>query len=193
LQIFFAAAAATLLLFSEPACAAGDAARGRAKAEICLGCHGENGNSTTELTPSLAGQPETFTTLQLILMREGLRQVPVMQEVVRDLSDDDIADLATFFAQLPPLPSDAPPVAAKLTRGDELAQRLRCASCHLSDYAGREQMPRLAGQREDYLFHAMHEYRDNQRVGTDTSMSGVLYGLSDADLAALAHYLAQQR
>jgi cytochrome c553 len=192
LRTFFAAAV-ILLLISTPACAAGDAERGRAKAEICLGCHGENGNSTTELTPSLAGQPETFTTLQLILMRERLRQVPVMQEAVRELNDDDIADLAAYFAELPPLPSAAPPDEAKLARGGEFAQRLRCGSCHLNDYAGREQMPRLAGQREDYLLHAMREYRDNQRTGTDTSMSGVLYGLSNDDLAALAHYLAQRR
>jgi cytochrome c553 len=53
-------------------------------------------------------------------------------------------------------------------------------------------MPRLAGQREDYLLHAMRQYRDNQRIGTDTQMSGILYGLSDDNLAALAHFMAQQ-
>ena len=52
---------------------------------------------------------------------------------------------------------------------------------------------RLAAQREDYLLHSMKQYRDNQRTGTDTTMQGVLYGLSDGDLSALAHYLAQVR
>jgi cytochrome c553 len=54
-------------------------------------------------------------------------------------------------------------------------------------------MPRLAGQREDYLRHAMHQYQANERAGVDTSMSAVLYGLPPADIDALAHYMAQQR
>jgi cytochrome c553 len=48
----------------------------------------------------------------------------------------------------------------------------------------------LAGQREDFLLRTMQEYRDNIRIGTDTSMNAVVYGVPDADLAALAHYLA---
>lgn len=83
--------------------------------------------------------------------------------------------------------------AARFAQGRTLSQRLRCGVCHLSDYRGREQMPRLAGQREDYLLTSMQEYRDSRRSGTDTNMNAVLYGLSEAELAALAHYLAQQR
>jgi cytochrome c553 len=52
-------------------------------------------------------------------------------------------------------------------------------------------MPRLAGQREDYLLHAMIGYRDNKRTGADTTMSGILHGMSDADLAALAHFMSR--
>lgn len=75
-------------------------------------------------------------------------------------------------------------------RGQALSQRMNCGVCHLPDYRGREHIPRLAGQREDYLLHTLREYRDNKRVGTDTSMNAVVYAVPDADLAALAHYLA---
>jgi cytochrome c553 len=67
---------------------------------------------------------------------------------------------------------------------------LRCVSCHLPDFSGQQQMPRLAKQRVDYLLHSLKEYRDNTRTGSDTLMNNVVAGLSDADLAALAHYSA---
>ena len=67
-----------------------------------------------------------------------------------------------------------------------------CGSCHLPDYRGQRQVPRLANQREDYLVAAMKAYRDNKRAGTDTSMNAVLYRVRDGDIQALAHYLAHQ-
>ena len=79
---------------------------------------------------------------------------------------------------------------ALVKRGAQLAVGLRCASCHLPDYAGREQMPRLAHQRIDYLILSLTAYRDGRRSGIDTSMNGVMYGVSDQDIRALAHYLA---
>ena len=190
-----AAVFAALALFcAANAEAAGDVERGRAKAaQVCASCHGADGNSTMDNIPSLAGQPETFTTLQLILFRERIRLVDAMLEVSRPLTDGDVADLAVYYARLPPKPGPGARDAAKADHGAALAERLRCATCHERNYAGRDQMPRLAGQREDYLLHSMKQYRDNQRTGTDTTMQGVLYGLSDADLAAMAHYLAQLR
>ena len=67
-----------------------------------------------------------------------------------------------------------------------------CGSCHLPDYRGQQQVPRLANQPEDYLVAAMKAYRDNKRTGTDTSMNAVLYRVSDSDIQALAHFLAHQ-
>ncbi len=186
--------AALAAFWAHGAAAAGDVERGSAKAaQACAACHGADGNSTMENIPSLAGQPETFTTLQLILFRERVRDVAAMRDVARPLSDDDIADLAAYYARLPPRPGPGARDPAKAETGAALAERLRCATCHERNYAGREQMPRLAAQREDYLLHSMREYRDNQRAGTDTTMQGVLYGVSDGELAALAHYLAQLR
>lgn len=76
-------------------------------------------------------------------------------------------------------------------RGQLLSRQMLCGTCHLPNYSGRDQMPNLAGQREDYLLHTMRQFRDNQAIGRDSIMSASLYGLQDQDLVALAHYLSQ--
>jgi cytochrome c553 len=82
---------------------------------------------------------------------------------------------------------------ARYKHGAELAQQRHCASCHNPDYSGREQMPRLAGQRETYTVKALQDYRSGARVGTQAAMAEAVRGLGDADFAALAHYLAHFR
>jgi cytochrome c553 len=160
--------------------------------QLCASCHGEDGNSKLENIPSLAGQPEFFVTNQLFLMREGVRKVEAMAPFVKDLKDDEMQALAKHFAGLPPKASDEPVDQSLVKRGAELAPQLRCASCHGADLAGQEQMPRIAKQRIDYLIHSMKEFRDNKRSGADTAMTAVVIGVSDADLAALAHYVASR-
>jgi cytochrome c553 len=187
------AAALAVAASSLPA-TAGDAVRGRALAEErgCGTCHGSDGRSAAPNIPSLAGQPADFITLQMILFRERLRDAPPMPDLAQGLADEQLEDLAAFFADLPPGPAEdrAARDEALSARGQALSQPMNCGVCHLSDYRGREQIPRLAGQREDYLLRTLREYRDNKRTGTDTSMNAVVYGVPDADLAALAHYLA---
>jgi cytochrome c553 len=174
--------------------AAQDAAKGAALAAErgCGACHGERGIAAQAPMPSLAGQPAEFTVLQMILFRERLRDAPPMPDIAQGLEDDQLEDLAAFFAALPPGPAEdrGAPDGAVVARGQALSQRMNCGVCHLPDYRGREQIPRLASQREDYLLRTLREYRDNKRVGTDTSMNAVVYAVPDADLSALAHYLA---
>ena len=67
-----------------------------------------------------------------------------------------------------------------------------CGGCHLADFSGQKQVPRIANQREDYLAATMKAYRDNKRAGPDTSMNGILYRVPDGDIDALAHFLAHQ-
>ena len=161
-----------------------------ARTAACAACHGEGGRSTTAGIPTLAGQPAVFVETQLIMIREGLRPVPPMQGMLDGVSDTEVTALARHYSQQKPdAPKDAPQ-AALMERGKAAAARLHCASCHLPDYSGREQMPRLAGQREDYLKTVMKQFRDNQTQGRDTIMASTLYGVSDEDLAALAHYMA---
>ena len=156
----------------------------------CALCHGDDGNSRIKNIPSLAGQPEFFVLNQLFLMREGVRQIEAMMPFVKDLTDSDIEGIAKHFAALQPKSSDEEIDPALVKRGGELANTLHCASCHLPSLAGRQQIPRLAKQRVDYLIHSLKEYRDNTRSGADTLMNNAVAGLSDADLNALAHYAA---
>jgi cytochrome c553 len=158
----------------------------------CGACHGEDGNSRLENIPSLAGQPEFFLMNQLFLMREGVRPIEAMMPFVKDLKDDELNALAKHFAELPPKASDERVDPALAKRGAELAPSLRCASCHLPNLAGQQQMPRLAKQRIDYMIYALKQFRDNQRAAADTLMSAVVFGRSDRDLAALAHWSAAQ-
>ena len=161
---------------------------------LCEACHGAGGNSQTAGIPSIAGQPQLFLENQLVFFREGLRVSPPMQAAVTALTDKEITRLAARFAALPARPSaEGPPDAALAKQGTAAAQKLHCGSCHLPDYRGQKQIPRLATQREDYLVEAMLAYRDNRRTGGDTIMAAALYGVPDADIRAMAHYLARLR
>ena len=154
--------------------------------QLCGTCHGENGNSKMEKIPSLAGQPELFLTNQMILFRERLRQSEAMAPFAKGLTDAEIIALAAHYSKLAPEPSPEPVDQALVARGAELARTMHCGSCHLPDYVGREQMPRLAHQRIDYTIDSLLAYRAGSRYGIDTSMNGVMYGASDQDIRALA-------
>jgi cytochrome c553 len=160
--------------------------------EACFGCHGPGGNSVSPQIPSIAGQPKVFIENQLVLMREGLRPAPQMQPIVKGMKDAEISRLAEHFSKLPPKSMEGtPPEAALMKQGEARAKASRCGVCHLSDFRGQNQVPRLAGQREQYLGAEMLAYRDNQRQGGDTVMAEALRGVSDADIRALAHFLSR--
>jgi cytochrome c553 len=154
----------------------------------CAGCHGDDGNSKTKNIPSLAGQPEFFILNQLFLMREGVRKLDAMR-FVKDLQDEEITQLAKHFAAIEPRASDESTDPELGRRGSELAVKGRCASCHLTNMVGQQQIPRLARQRLDYLVLSMKELRDSKRPWANTLMSNAVAGLSDDDLTALAHYV----
>ena len=156
---------------------------------LCASCHGANGISTLPETPSLAGQPASYLTLQLILFHGNQRRSPRMAPVAAVLSDADMKALGDYFSKLP-APAGRPD-ADDIADGRRLVDANHCASCHLDTFAGQNQMPRLADQREDYLLKAMRDFRDGRRSGLDGTMTEVLHGFSDGDLTTLAHYLSE--
>jgi cytochrome c553 len=183
------AACAVVILACVPARA--DIAAGKAKAELCVGCHGENGIAEMENMPSLAGQPDQFIQWQLVYFRAGTRKNEQMQPIVEQLSNEDIRNLGAYFASLP-LPknekADDDPELSK--KGAQSAAGRRCASCHLDDYAGTKGVARLAGQREDYLLKALRDYKSGQRSGAQAAMAEVAFSLHEEEIVALSHYLA---
>lgn len=157
---------------------------------LCAACHGPQGRTQNPEVPSLAGQPRIFIENQLVLIREGLREVPAMKGVLDGMQDPDLVALANYFsAQAPAVP---PPVRdpAAYARGEALATRMHCGSCHLPSYAGQQQVPRLAGQPETFLMQSMQQLRDKPGPGRDTIMAATLRGLKDGELADLAQFLA---
>jgi cytochrome c553 len=174
-------------------CAAGAQAQQPQQMQLCVACHGPQGNSQNPLIPSLAGQPRIFLENQLVLIREGLRDIPQMKGVLDGLKDADLSVLAQYFAAQTPVPLVGAVDAARYERGKALARSMLCGTCHLPDYQGREQMPRLAGQHERFLRLVMQEYRDQPGPGRDTVMTNALYGLKDEHLDDLAHFLANFR
>jgi cytochrome c553 len=158
--------------------------------EACTVCHGPGGNSATPAVPSIAGQPRTFIENQLVLIREGLRDVPAMKAVMGGLSDAEIVALAQHFSAQAVVAPPGPVDAERRRLGAEVSRRALCGTCHLPGYTGQNQVPRLAGQHETYLAVTLKMYRDNPAPGRDTAMSAVLYGLKDAELENLSHYFA---
>lgn len=175
------------------AAASGQTPAAPARAALCGACHGVDGNSTLALSPSLAGQPRVFLENTLIMIREGLRPIAAMKGQLDGVGDAEIVALAEFYSRLPARAEAGPRDEAAWRRGEALASRNLCGTCHLPNYAGQQQMPRLAGQRQDYLAQSMREFRDNRTQGRDTQMNGVLRGYGDRDIDDLAHYFAQLR
>ena len=166
-------------------------------ASNCGVCHGPQGLSALPLTPSLAGQPSFYAITQLFLFREGRRDNALMSAIAKGMSDDDLRGYSDHIGTLPATAlaaasPGAPADPQRQARGAALSAKLHCAGCHGTDLSGGKQVPRLAGQREDYLLHALRGFREGRRVGYTPAMSEALAGVAGAELEDLAYYLATQ-
>jgi cytochrome c553 len=183
----------TALVFASAAFSA-SAETVQERAAACFACHGEHGQSETENTPSLGGQQAPYALIQLFMFREKLRTFEPMNEMAKALTDDDLHAFSDFIATLP---KPSPPADAgdpvRLQRAQALVQQYHCDSCHNADFSGRDNVPRLADQREDYLAKTMLEYKDNSRHGYDATMADVLQPVTKEQIADLAYFLARVR
>ncbi len=180
-------ALAALVLMSPAVLAAGAVEE---TAQICAGCHGENGVPQEKTTPIIWGQNEGYIYLQLRDFKSGARKHEVMSQIVATLEKDDMKALATHFTKLewPDLLQPAAPkdVAARaLTASGSIG----CPGCHLDRFQGDGTTARLAGQQRAYLQKTMSEFRERTR-GNNPGMSDLMKATSPEDIAALAQYLA---
>jgi cytochrome c553 len=182
-----------LVLASAPALAADDSAA-KAKFEPCTACHNENGVSTTENIPSLAGQTDRYVQWQLVYFRSGTRKSEIMNPIAESLSNEDIRDLGSYVAQLPAPAPTAAQQSDLIDKGRTIAGQNRCGACHGEKLEGNGAAARLSGQREDYLLKALQDFKAGRRVGGGmAAMADVVYPLSPDDLPALAAYAASVR
>ena len=140
--------AAALLVFASAA----NSQTVQERLATCLACHGENGQSNTPLTPSLGAQPAFFLSIQIFMFRDKIRQVPLMNQMTQGISNNDLKALAEAISKLPaPVPKHAPEDvnAERMAATRTLAEQNRCNVCHGANYAGGENVPRIASQREE--------------------------------------------
>jgi cytochrome c553 len=204
------AAAIVLGIGAQPALAAGDAAAGKAKAAPCAACHGADGNSAAPTFPKLAGQSERYLLKQLHDIKPDAagkiaRPVPVMMGQLDKLSDQDLADLAAFYAAQKQSGGQAKPdLVAKgeqIFRGGIREKGVpACAACHAPDGVGNAPagFPRLGGQHADYVATQLKGYRagadgdanGRNNDGDTQPMRSIAARLSDSEINALASYIA---
>jgi cytochrome c553 len=180
------------LLASAPASSQGAAAltgnpqRGKALSYTCLGCHGVEGykNAYPDYSvPRLKGQHPEYLIAALTEYRSGERSHLTMHDQASTLSDQDIADIAAYFAGKPLVPTQKP-------HGSVPAAASVCISCHGADgVAVVPAYPTLAGQHEDYLERALEEYRKGGRK--NPVMIGFAGTLKEADIAAIAAFFSK--
>ena len=177
-----------------------DAQRGSTKVQMCIGCHGIVGYQAdfpqVYKVPKIAGQDARYIASALTAYRAGDRKFPTMRGVAAALSDQDIADIAAYYAQLGK-PDGPVPAALETPVPDKLRTTLTtCISCHGANFStptDPNTIPRLAGQYSDYLTVALKSYKveGNPHYGRGNPVMGAMAKpLKDDTIAEIADYLA---
>ncbi|EEX42623.1 c-type cytochrome [Vibrio furnissii] len=192
------------LLASCSVWAQGSIEAGKAKSQTCVACHGADGNSQITTYPKLAGQHAKYIEKQLKDLKLGMssggkqgRYDPVMSAMAMPLSEEDMADVAAYFASLPISPNSTPEdVVAKgkvlYNAGDAARGLTACTACHGPRGNGTELsgFPKISGQHADYIKAQLQKFRDENR-GNDMNamMRDVAKKLTDADIEILSKYV----
>lgn len=195
---------ASLLLGLSQATAAqtGDAANGKELSVTCSACHGADGNSAAPTFPKLAGLGEKYLLKQMIDIRDGARPVPTMVGQVDNMSDQQLADLAAFYASQARSGGQADPdlvaLGEKVYRSGVAERKVAaCTACHSPNGKGNAPagFPALAGQHADYIAAQLKAYRkgyedESGRTndGDTMIMRSTAFGLSDKEIEAVASY-----
>lgn len=185
-----------IALLSAPAQAL-DMAAADIVAMRCGACHGPNGQATAPIYPSLAGQNTQYLSKQLQDFVAGRRINETMSPQAQDLSPQNIAELAAFFAAKPPRVGRAPNAESVAlgqslyTQGNAATKLPACASCHGDSAHGTALLPRLAGQNARYLSGQLQDFNLRQRTNDNAVMHDIAAKLTPADIQAVTNYLTQ--
>jgi cytochrome c553 len=182
----FLAAAGGLL--AQPSLAQDDAAA-RQLAQPCFACHGENGNSANPRYPVLAGQSWRYIYIELKDFQEKRRSDPEMSPMAAPLTRDQQMALANFFAAQKPKPLAYQPDAARAEKGRKVSDATLCPMCHLGEFKGQNEIPRVAGQWPQYVSKQLHAFKARTRTNDAGNMTSVAASLSEDDIENLANYI----
>ena len=179
-----------------------NAEAGRSKAAVCTACHNADGNSTVPAWPKIAGQPEKYLIEQLKEYRKGdkgTRFNPVMYGIVQALTDQDIADLAAYFASQKPALGTAKEaglaLGEKLYRGGNLKTGVPgCgSSCHGARGEGNIEagFPALRGQHADYVIDQLKAFKSGARASDPNGiMRDIAKRMTDEEIQAVGNYVS---
>ena len=192
LRIFLIASTLLALVVVAASVRGEDVEAGRRKSQTCAACHGADGNATIAGTPSLAGHPAYYTHWQLLMFRNETRRDPQMTPLAANLSDDDMADLAAYYATQTSRPRQGRPTidAATQQAGARLTAALHCTQCHGPGLMGQQAVPRLVGQDQPYLLKRLRGYKAQTTRDLDGQMSSAAQPLTMDDIDVLAKYIA---
>ncbi len=177
----------------------GDPIAGEVKAQLCQGCHGATGNSTEPLIPKLAGQYSIYIVKELRNYQAGVRTHQIMNAMSATVSDEDLADIAAYFASQEKMSGNHAienPLGKHLfLQGDRLRGVIGCVNCHGENGKGRlpntAMFPVIGGQHKDYLQLQILNFRQNERTNSASGvMNKLTQLLSDAEIDALADYIS---
>ena len=163
---------------------------GKEKAQVCVACHGADGNATIPTVPSLAGQPKQFIVSALFMFREGRRQNDQMTPFAANLKNVDLNDLALFFSSQKMTAPTRKTSAENVEQGKAITEKHNCVACHAGTLVGQQHIPRLAGQHADYLREQLKLFRASKRADFDGTMTSAVQGLTPSDIEILADYLS---
>jgi cytochrome c553 len=194
----------THAVFAADVALTGDAAAGKDKSLTCSACHGADGNSAVPTFPKLAGQGEKYLVKQMKDIRDGARPVPTMAGQVDNMSNQDLADIAAFYASQPGSGAQADPALVEL--GEKIyragvADRnvAACIACHSPNGKGNAPagFPSLSGQHADYIATQLRMYRKGYEDPAGRTNDGdamimrlTAFGMSDMEIEAVASYAA---
>jgi cytochrome c553 len=177
--------------------AAGNAEAGKAKSATCTACHGPDGNSAAPNFPNLAGQHAGYLYKQLKEYKSGDRQNAVMAGMVAALSDEDMADLAAYYAAQRPkigiAAEDQIALGESIYRAGNAASGVAaCAACHGPAGVGNPManFPRLSGQHALYTVEQLNYFRSGTRANDAASMMrGIAKKMTDSEIEAVSQYI----
>lgn len=163
-----------------------DVKAGEKKAQICVLCH--KPNNPMAYVPTLEGQPREYLYNQIKAFKEKRRSDTAMQTNASSLSDKDMRDIAEYFASRKPVRVSFQADPQKVMKGESKAQELKCGTCHLPDFAGKKEVPRLAGLEPRYLQAQILEFKLAKRAHPPVEGMGAI---SEDDAGNLAQYFAR--
>lgn len=159
---------------------------GGERVAFCSYCHGKDGNSVKPEVPKLAGQNAKYLFNQFERFAAGERKNFVMQELADQLTAQDRVNIAIYYSSLP---VSVEAVDATLAGNGKIIYASLCHVCHGPDGHGKDEYPRLAGQKPDYVAVTLRAFRDQAAKHNDPTMLQIARTLSDEQVDAISAYL----